>query len=100
MGPRFVPRAFVGDHMSLFIRLTVNGEVKQDGNTSQFIFTPEEQIEYASNILTIEPGDIFVCGTCGGVGMGTGNFLKVGDVMETEVEGLGRMRNRLVEDQS
>jgi len=100
MGPRFVPRAFVGNHMNLFIRLMVNGEVKQDGNTSQFIFTPEEQIEYASNILTIEPGDIFVCGTCGGVGMGTSNFLKAGDVMETEVEGLGRMRNRFVEDQS
>jgi 2-keto-4-pentenoate hydratase/2-oxohepta-3-ene-1,7-dioic acid hydratase in catechol pathway len=100
MGPRFVPRAFVGDHMKLFIRLTVNGEVKQDGNTAQFIFTPEEQIEYASNILTVEPGDLFVCGTCGGVGMGTGNFLKVGDVMETEIEGLGRMRNRIVEDRS
>lgn len=100
MGPRFVPAAFVGDHMNLFIRLMVNGEVKQDGNTSQFIFTPEEQIEYASNILTIEPGDIFVCGTCGGVGMGTGTFLKVGDVMETEVEGLGRMRNCIVEDES
>jgi 2,4-diketo-3-deoxy-L-fuconate hydrolase len=100
MGPRFVPRAFVGDHMKLFIRLMVNGEVKQDGNTSQFIFTPEEQIEYASNILTIESGDVFICGTCGGVGMGTGTFLKVGDLMETEVEGLGQMRNRIVEDQS
>ena len=100
MGPVFVPRAFVADHMNLFIRLAVNGEVKQDGNTSQFIFTPEEQIEFASNISTIVPGDIFVCGTCGGVGMGTGTFLKVGDVMETEVEGLGKMRNRLVEDQS
>lgn len=100
MGPRLVPLAFIADHMNLYIRLTVNGEVMQDGNTSQFIFSPEEQIEYASNILTIEPGDIFICGTCGGVGMGTGTFLKVGDEMETEVEGLGQMRNRLVEDQS
>ncbi len=100
MGPALVPLAFIEDHMNLFIRLTVNGEVKQDGNTSQFIFTPEEQIEYASNMLTIETGDIFVCGTCGGVGMGTGEFLNVGDVMETEVEGLGKMSNRLVEDRS
>ena len=53
MGPFLVPRAFVPNHMNLFIRLTVNGEVKQNGNTSQFIFTPEEQIEYASNILTL-----------------------------------------------
>jgi 2-keto-4-pentenoate hydratase/2-oxohepta-3-ene-1,7-dioic acid hydratase in catechol pathway len=98
MGPYLVPRAFVGDHMNLFIRLTVNGVVKQNGNTSQFIFTPEEQIEYASNILTLETGDIFSCGTCGGVGQGTNTFLAPGDVMETEIEKLGKMRNRLVEE--
>jgi 2,4-didehydro-3-deoxy-L-rhamnonate hydrolase len=96
MGPFLVPRAFVPDHMNLFIRLTVNGEIKQNGNTSQFIFTPEEQIEYASNILTIDSGDIFSCGTCGGVGQGTNTFLKAGDVMETEIENLGRMRNRFI----
>jgi 2,4-diketo-3-deoxy-L-fuconate hydrolase len=96
MGPFLVPRAFVKDHMNLFIRLTVNGEVKQNGNTSQFIFTPEEQIEYASNILSLQSGDIFSCGTCGGVGQGTNTFLKVGDVMETEIEGLGKMRNKFV----
>lgn len=99
-GPFFTPAAFVKDHMNRFIRLTVNGEVKQNGNTSQFIYTPEEQIEYASSLLTLEPGDMFVCGTCGGVGQGTNTFLKVGDVMETEVEGLGKMRNRFVEDRS
>jgi 2-keto-4-pentenoate hydratase/2-oxohepta-3-ene-1,7-dioic acid hydratase in catechol pathway len=96
MGPFLVPRAFVPDAMNLFIRLTVNGEVKQNGNTAQFIFTPQEQIAYASNILSLESGDIFSCGTCGGVGQGTNTFLKVGDVMETEIEGLGRMRNRMV----
>src|SRR6202158_4728509 len=96
MGPFLVPRAFVSDHMNLFIRLTVNGEVKQNGNTSQFIFTPEEQIEYASNILTLRSGDVFSCGTCGGVGQGTNSFLKAGDVMETEIESLGKMRNRFV----
>ena len=95
-GPFLVPRAFVPDHMNLFIRLTVNGEVKQNGNTSQFIFTPEEQIEYASNILSLQSGDFFSCGTCGGVGQGTNTFLKVGDVMETEIESLGKMRNRFV----
>jgi len=98
MGPFFVPRAFVPDHMNLFIRLSVNGQMKQNGNTSQFIFTPEEQIEYASNILSLQSADVFVCGTCGGVGQGTHTFLKAGDVMETEVQGLGRMRNRLVEE--
>jgi 2,4-didehydro-3-deoxy-L-rhamnonate hydrolase len=96
MGPFLVPCAFVQDHMNLFIRLTVNGEVKQNGNTSQFIFTPEEQIEYASNILSLESGDIFSCGTCGGVGQGSNTFLNAGDVMETEIESLGKMRNRFV----
>jgi 2,4-diketo-3-deoxy-L-fuconate hydrolase len=100
MGPFLVPRAFVPDAMNLFIRLTVNGEIKQNGNTSQFIFTPEEQIAYASNILSLESGDIFSCGTCGGVGQGTNTFLKVGDVMETEIEGLGKMRNRMVAEVS
>jgi len=98
MGPYLVPRAFVPDHTNLFIRLTVNGEIKQNGNTSQFIFTPEEQIAYASHILTLDGGDVFSCGTCGGVGQGTNSFLKAGDVMETEIEGLGRMRNRMVAD--
>jgi 2,4-diketo-3-deoxy-L-fuconate hydrolase len=98
MGPFLVPRVFVRDHMNLSIRLSVNGSVKQDGKTSQFIFTPEEQIEYASAILSLESGDIFSCGTCGGVGQGTNTFLKAGDVMETEVESLGRMRNRLVSE--
>ena len=95
-GPFLVPRAFVPDHMNLFIRLTINGEVKQNGNTSQFIYTPEEQIEYASNILSLETGDFFSCGTCGGVGQGTNTFVKAGDVMETEVELLGKMRNKFV----
>jgi 2-keto-4-pentenoate hydratase/2-oxohepta-3-ene-1,7-dioic acid hydratase in catechol pathway len=95
-GPFFVPRAFVPNHMNLFIRLTVNGEVKQNGNTSQFIYTPEEQIEFASNILSLETGDFFSCGTCGGVGQGTNTFLNAGDVMETEIELLGKMRNKFV----
>ncbi len=96
MGPFLLPRAFVPDHKNLFIRLTVNGEIKQNGNTSQFIFTPEEQIEYGSNILSLHSGDIFSCGTCGGVGQGTNTFLKPGDVVETEIEHLGRMENRFV----
>ena len=81
-------------------RLSNNGAVKQNGNTSQFIFTPEEQIEYASGILSLETGDIFVCGTCGGVGQGTNTFLNAGDVMETEVEGLGQMRNKFVAEKA
>lgn len=98
MGPYFVPKQFVKDHNDLAIKLWVNGELKQDGRTSEFIFNAEEQIEYVSRMLSVEPGDIFATGTCGGVGQGTNTFLKVGDVVETEIEGLGRQRNRIVED--
>jgi 2,4-didehydro-3-deoxy-L-rhamnonate hydrolase len=100
MGPYLVPRAFVPNHMKLKIQLAVNGAVKQDGNTSQFIYSPEEQMEFASSVLTLRPGDLFYCGTCGGVGQGTNTFLKAGDVMETEIEGLGRMKNRFVPERA
>jgi len=98
IGPFLVPRAFVSDHTNLFIRLTVNGDVKQNGNTSQFIFTPEEQIEYASGILTLEPGDIIATGTPDGVGVFRTPpiFLKAGDVVEIEIEKLGILRNPVV----
>jgi 2-keto-4-pentenoate hydratase/2-oxohepta-3-ene-1,7-dioic acid hydratase in catechol pathway len=46
--------------------------------------------------VSLETGDFFSCGTCGGVGQGTNTFLKAGDVMETEIELLGKMRNKFV----
>ncbi len=96
MGPLFVPRAFVPDHSNLRLWLTVNGETMQDGNTSDMTFSPDEQIEYVSKMLTLEPGDVFATGTPDGVGQGRGIFLKDGDVVEAEVEGLGRLHNRMV----
>jgi 2,4-diketo-3-deoxy-L-fuconate hydrolase len=96
-GPVFVPRQFVPDHLDLGLRLRVNGETKQDGNTGHLIYTPDEQIEYASNLMTLMPGDIFATGTPGGVGQGSGQFLAPGDVVEAEVDGIGCLRNRFVE---
>jgi len=86
---------FVPDHMNLFIRLTVNGEVRQNGNTSQFIFSPRaDRIRLAHS----HPRNwcVFSCGTCGGVGQGTNTFLKGGDVMETEIEGWARCETGFV----
>lgn len=97
MGPVFVPRQFVPDHLDLGLRLRVNGETKQDGNTSHLIYSPAEQIEYASHLMTLLPGDIFATGTPGGVGQGTGHFLAPGDVVEAEIDGIGCLRNRFVE---
>jgi 2,4-diketo-3-deoxy-L-fuconate hydrolase len=96
-GPFFVPREFVPNHASLRVWLAVNGVTKQDGNTGDMIFGTAEQIEYASRMLTLEPGDMFATGTPSGVGQGRGEFLKAGDVVECEVEGLGRQRNRVVQ---
>lgn len=100
MGPYFVPRAFVPDCMNLRLTLKVNGETKQDGNTSEMVFSPEEQIEFASDMISLEPGDVLSTGTPAGVGHGAGTYLQVGDVVETEVEGLGAMRNTMVAESS
>ena len=96
IGPLFVPRPYVENPGNLRITLTLNGVTKQDGRTGDMIFSAEEQIEFASRFMTLEPGDIFVTGTVGGVGQATGEFLAAGDVMETEVHGVGKLRNRIV----
>jgi 2,4-didehydro-3-deoxy-L-rhamnonate hydrolase len=96
LGPFLVPKEFVADHKSLRIELKVNGETKQDGLAGDMIFSAEEQIEFASKFMTLEPGDIFATGTVAGVGQGKGTFLRPGDIVEAEVHGLGRQRNRVV----
>lgn len=96
MGPVFVPAPFVADHLDLRLRLSVNGETRQDGNTRHLIFSPAEQIEYSSAMTTLQPGDILATGTPGGVGQGSNSFLQPGDCVEAEVEGLGILRNRIV----
>ena len=79
--------------------MRVNGVTKQDARTSDMIFTVATIIEWLSKGLTLEPGDIIATGTPEGVGMGRTpqEWLQDGDVVETEVEGIGVMRNRIVE---
>lgn len=96
LGPYFVPRAFMPDHNDLVLRLRLNGEIMQDGNTAEMIFSPDEQIEYASKMMTLEPGDLFLTGTIAGVGQGRGCFLKAGDIIESEIPGLGSQRNHVI----
>lgn len=98
-GPYFVPRDFVSSHGLLRLQLRVNGELKQDGLAGEMIYSPEEQIEYASRSMTLHPGDLFATGTLAGVGQGSGTFLKPGDIVEAEIEGLGKQRNRIVSKQ-
>ncbi len=95
IGPYFVPRDFIADHNNLHLSLKLNGESMQNGNTSEMIFSPDEQIEYTSKMMTLLPGDIFLTGTIAGVGQGLGRFLKPGDLIEAEIEGLGTQKNRV-----
>lgn len=81
------------------LTLRVNGQTRQDSNTSDLLFGVPEIIESLSGALTLEPGDIIATGTPSGVasGMKEPGWLKTGDVVEAEVEGVGTLRNRIVE---
>lgn len=96
IGPYLVPRQFVPDCRNLRLTLKVNGEIRQDGNTRDMIHSPEAQVAFMSNQMTLEPGDVISTGTPNGIGIYTGVFIKVGDLIECEIDGLGVQRNRLV----
>jgi 2-keto-4-pentenoate hydratase/2-oxohepta-3-ene-1,7-dioic acid hydratase in catechol pathway len=89
LGPRIVPADSVGDVQDLGLRLAVNGQVKQDGRTTNMIFSLAEQISLLSRIMTLDPGDIVLTGTPAGVGVPRGEFLQVGDVVSAEIESVG-----------
>lgn len=93
-GPWLVTADEVADPQNLRVSLTLNGEVVQDSNTSDMIFTVAQIVSHMSQFMRLVPGDIIATGTPSGVGMGMKpqRFLKPGDVMEVEVEGLGRQR--------
>ena len=99
-GPWLVTRDEVGDPQNLSMALDVNGERMQTGNTSTMIFSVAEIIEHLSSLMTLHPGDVITTGTPPGVGMGMSpkRFLKVGDVMELEIEGLGKQRQMVAQD--
>jgi 2-keto-4-pentenoate hydratase/2-oxohepta-3-ene-1,7-dioic acid hydratase in catechol pathway len=99
MGPWIVTADEVADPQQLPIRLRVNDVVKQEANTSMMIFSVRQIIAILSRGMTLEPGDIIATGTPSGVGFARNppEFLKAGDVVETEIEGIGMMRNRVVQ---
>jgi 2-keto-4-pentenoate hydratase/2-oxohepta-3-ene-1,7-dioic acid hydratase in catechol pathway len=95
MGPWIVTADEVGDPHELGIRLRLNGKTLQDSNTSRLIFGVPELIEFLSDTLTLEPGDVIATGTPAGVGFARKPpiFLKKGDVMEVEIDRIGILRN-------
>ena len=99
-GPWRVTRDEVPDPQNLAMSLDVNGKRMQTGNTSTMIFTVAEIIEHLSSLMTLYPGDVISTGTPPGVGMGMKppTYLAEGDVMELEIEGLGRQRQDVTRD--
>ena len=97
MGPLVVTADEFGDPQKKRLRTRVNGVSKQDASTSDMIFPVDSIIEWLTKGLTIEPGDIIATGTPEGVGLGRTppEYLKDGDIVETEVEGIGVLRNRI-----
>lgn len=96
MGPVIVTRDEIADPHALGIRLTLSGEVMQSANTRNLIFRIPELIAYISSIVPLEAGDIISTGTPSGVGLGRTpqRWLKPGEEMIIEIEGIGTLRNR------
>ena len=90
-GPFIVPKEFMPNHDSLRLRTWVNGELMQDQTTADLIWPQEHLIAYTTSILTLYPGDVIATGTPSGTGAERGEFLKAGDVVEIEIEGIGRL---------
>jgi len=97
-GPWLTTADDVPDPHALAIRMRVNGNTVQNSNTSNLIFRIQALIQFISSAITLDPGDIIATGTPDGVGVFRKPpvFLKAGDMMEVEIEGLGILRNRLV----
>jgi 2-keto-4-pentenoate hydratase/2-oxohepta-3-ene-1,7-dioic acid hydratase in catechol pathway len=92
-GPFIVPKEFVSDPTSFHIVTKVNGVVKQDGNTRNLIWDEAHMVRFLTSILTLYPGDVISSGTPDGVGAGRKppEFLKPGDVVSIEIDGIGTL---------
>ncbi|MYY04537.1 fumarylacetoacetate hydrolase family protein [Streptomyces sp. ATexAB-D23] len=96
IGPWLTTDDEIADPHNLRMTLTVNGEIRQDWPTNDMIHDIYEQIAYLSQVFTLMPGDILATGTPAGIGAPTGDFLKTGDVVRAEIEGLGHIENRVI----
>lgn len=100
LGPCLVTRDEIGDPHNLSLKTWVDDELRQQANTGQMIFNCYEMIAYLSQAMTLEPGDVIATGTPSGVGvkMYPRGYLKPGQVVTIEIEGIGRLSNPVVEE--
>ncbi|MER6720618.1 MULTISPECIES: fumarylacetoacetate hydrolase family protein [Streptomyces] len=96
IGPWLTTDDEIADPHDLRMRLSVNGEVRQESPTNDMIYDIYEQIAYLSQVMTLMPGDILATGTPAGIGAPTGRFLRAGDIVRAEIEGLGVIENHVV----
>jgi 2-keto-4-pentenoate hydratase/2-oxohepta-3-ene-1,7-dioic acid hydratase in catechol pathway len=96
MGPMLVTADEIPDPQALAISLRVNGQTRQSSHTAKMIFPVAQCIEVLSQGMTLLPGDIIATGTPDGVGAATGTFLRAGDRIEAEVEGIGILASKVV----
>jgi 2-keto-4-pentenoate hydratase/2-oxohepta-3-ene-1,7-dioic acid hydratase in catechol pathway len=101
MGQTIVTTDTIPDPHKLSIKLALNGQTMQDSNTDQLIFGVPRLIEFLSESITLEPGDVIATGTPPGVGFARNPpvFLKPGDEMQVLIEGMGGLGNPVVEEQ-
>jgi 2-keto-4-pentenoate hydratase/2-oxohepta-3-ene-1,7-dioic acid hydratase in catechol pathway len=100
LGPFIVPREFVPDPQKLRIQFTLSGTPMQDSSTERMTHSVFEMLQYASNILTLRPGDLISTGSPAGVGSARNPpiFMKPGDVAVCTIEGIGTLRNPVASD--
>lgn len=97
IGPWIVTTDELDPH-ALPIRTLVNGEIRQESNTSNLIFDCFDQVALLSSICTLEPGDVIATGTPAGVGMASDRYLVPGDRVRVEIDGIGAIENRIVQE--
>jgi 2-keto-4-pentenoate hydratase/2-oxohepta-3-ene-1,7-dioic acid hydratase in catechol pathway len=98
LGPGLTPAFLVPDPQDLRLRLWVNGELQQDESTADMVCSVAELIAAASEVVTLEPGDVIATGTPSGVGVGRGRYLRGGDVVRVTIDGLGTLENHVKEN--
>ena len=100
LGPWIVTSDEVGDPHALDLKTWVNGELRQSSNTKHLVFDCYDLVEHLSTAFTLEPGDVIPTGTPGGIGaaMKPRQYLKAGDVVRVEIEGIGAIENAVIEE--
>ena len=97
LGPGITPAFLVPDPQDLRLRLWVNGELQQDESTADMVCPVTELIAAASQVVTLEPGDVIATGTPSGVGAARGLYLRGGDVVRVTIDGLGTLENTVID---